>query len=276
MTEQMAPLIPEQRRQEILRRLRQAQVLSYHQLTELLGVSHMTIRRDIAALEKLGSVEVTPGGAKIATRLLREPERAEKIGSDRAAKTAMARAAAAMVTDSMTVYLDAGTTVQAMRPFLDGARDLTVVSNDLATVADFCDHPGVDLICLGGRVEVSNRSTVGRLATLALRELSLDVAFLSSSSWDVEHGVSTPVEAKVDVKRAALAAATTSVLVAGSAKYGRFARYRALRLEEIDTIVTDDELSDEAAGLVEGVGVTLVRAGAGDGGIGAGSGDGVA
>lgn len=255
------PLIPEQRRAEILRHLRHEQVLSYHQLTELLGVSHMTIRRDIATLEKQGTVEATPGGAKLATRLLREPDRTEKAGTDLAAKIAMARVAAAMVADSMTIYLDAGTTIQAVRPFLDGVRDLTVVSNDLATVADFCDHPNVDLICLGGRVETANRSTAGRLAALALGELSLDLAFLSSSSWDVKHGVTTPVEAKVVVKRAALAAATTSVLVAGSAKYGRFARYRALRLDEIDTIVTDEGLDDEAAEQIAAAGTSLVRAG---------------
>lgn len=254
------PLIPAQRRQMILRHLRQAQVLSYHQLTELLGVSHMTIRRDIAALEKEGSVEATAGGAKMATRLLREPDRVEKAAADRVEKTAMARAAATMITDSMTVYLDAGTTIQAIRPFLDDVHDLTIVSNDLGTIADFLDHPSVDLICLGGRVETANHSTVGRLATLALRELSLDLALLSSSSWDCRHGVTTPVEAKVDVKRAAMAAATTSVLVAGSAKFGRFARYRVLGLDELDTIITDDGLDDDAAAEVTAAGTPLVRA----------------
>ncbi|ALE73355.1 Transcriptional repressor of the fructose operon, DeoR family [Pseudonocardia sp. Ae168_Ps1] len=253
------PLIPEQRRQEILRLLRQSQVLSFNQLTEQLGVSHMTVRRDVEALAKQGAVESTPGGARLASRLLREPDRDEKAVADRPEKEAMAVAAAAMVTDGMTVYLDAGTTVQAMRPHLGHLRELTVVSNDLATVADFLDHPGVDLICLGGRVERENRSTAGRLATLALKELSLDVAFLSSSSWDVGHGVTTPVEAKVDVKRAALAAAGSTVLVAGSSKYGRFARYRVLRLDEVDTVITDDGLGDAAAGEIEGSGAELVR-----------------
>lgn len=263
------PLIPEQRQQEILRHLRHEQVLSYRQLTELLGVSHMTIRRDIASLEKQGDVEVTPGGAKIVTRLLREPDRTEKAVTDRAGKTAMAREAAMMVTDSMTIYLDAGTTLQAIRPFLDGRSDLTVVSNDLATVADFFDHPGVDLICLGGRVETANRSTAGRLAALTLRELSLDIAFLSSSSWDVSHGVTTPVEAKIDVKRAALAAATTSVLVAGSPKFGRYARYRVLRLDELDRIVTDDGLDDDSAAEITATGTQLTRANCGDSSDGA-------
>lgn len=219
----------------------------------------MTVRRDVEALARQGAVESTPGGARLAGRLLRESARDVKAGVDRPEKEAMARAAAAMVADGMTVYLDAGTTVQAMCPHLADRRDLTVVSNDLATVADLFDHPGVDLICLGGRVERENRSTAGRLATLALRELSLDVAFLSSSSWDLAHGVTTPVEAKVDVKRAALAASGSTVLVAGSSKYGRTARYRALRLDEIGTIVTDDRLTGDAVTELAGCPAELVR-----------------
>ena len=140
-------------------------------------------------------------------------------------------------------------------------RDLTVVSNDLALCADFCDHPSVDLICVGGRVETGE--PVDRRAgspRWRWRELSLDIAFLSSSSWDVRHGVTTPVEAKVEVKRAAMASATTSVLVAGSAKFGRFARYRVLRLDEIDTVICDPALDESDAARIEGLGVDVVRA----------------
>lgn len=88
-------------------------------------------------------------------------------------------------------------------------------------------------------------------------ELSLDVAFISSNSWDLSHGVTTPVEAKIDAKRAAIAAAETSVLVAGSSKYGRFGKYRALRLDELDTVVTDDGLPADAAVALRDAGVAL-------------------
>lgn len=244
---QTAPLIPEQRRESILRHLQTSHVLSYRQLTDLLGVSQMTIRRDVAALEEAGRVTATPGGAKLVSRLIEEPSRAIKQAAGVAEKAAIARVAAAMVRDSMTVYLDAGTTVQAMRPYLQDVSGLTVVTNDLATVQAFLDHPTADLICIGGRVDKANLSTMGRLTRLALSELSLDLAFISSSSWDLTHGVTTPVEAKLEVKRAAIEAAETSVLVADSSKYGRFGRYRALRLNELDTVVTDDSLPEVAA-----------------------------
>lgn len=76
-----------------------------------------------------------------------------------------------------------------MSPYLQDRKDLTIVSNDLATATAFLDYPGIDLICVGGRVDRGNKSMIGRLAALTLAELSLDIAFLSSSSWDVQHGV---------------------------------------------------------------------------------------
>lgn len=259
---QTTPLIPEQRRESILEHLLRERVLSFRQLTELIGVSQMTIRRDIAALETDGLVRATPGGAMLASRLIVEPTRAVKQESDVAEKQAIAREAAALVRDHMTVYLDAGTTVQAMRPHLEDVADLTVVTNDLVTVQAFVDHPSVDLIVIGGRVDRGNQSTMGRLTRLTLAELSLDLAFISSSSWDLAHGVTTPVEAKIEPKRAALAVAERSVLVADSSKYGRFGKYRALRLSELQTVITDAGLPADAADVLRDTGVELVLASA--------------
>ncbi|MBB4685753.1 DeoR/GlpR family DNA-binding transcription regulator [Amycolatopsis jiangsuensis] len=256
------PLIPEQRRDLILGHLRRDSVLSYRQLAALVGVSHMTVRRDVAELERQGRVVATQGGAKIVARLAAEPPRTEKAGADVAQKDAMARYAATLVRESMTIYLDAGTTLQALRPHLDGFGDLTVVTNDLVIAASYVDHPSIEIITLGGRVEKRNQSTVGRLPALALRELSLDIAFLSTSSWDLRRGVTIPAESKVDPKQAAVAAAETSVLVAASSKYGSFARYRILGLAELDLVITDGGLLDAQLAEIEAEsGVEVHRAG---------------
>ena len=254
-----SPLIPEQRRQQILDLLRTEPVLSYRQLTEQLGVSHMTVRRDVAALDEQGRARATQGGVAALTRLLEEPPRAAKAQVNVSAKSAIAKAAAAMVTDSMTLYLDAGTTVQAMRPLLQERKDLTVVTNDLGTAGAFLDHPSVDLICVGGRIDVANQSMIGRLAALTLAELSLDLAVISTSSWDAKHGITTPVEAKIDPKRAAMAAATESVLLADAGKFGHFAKYRVARLDEFDAIVTDEALPAEDVVAVKELGPRVVE-----------------
>ena len=90
-----APLIPEQRRESIVEHLQRERVLSYRQLTDLLGVSQMTVRRDVATLEDEGRVTATPGGAKLTPRLLVEASREVKQDVDVAQKRAIAREAIA-------------------------------------------------------------------------------------------------------------------------------------------------------------------------------------
>ncbi|OII15259.1 DeoR family transcriptional regulator [Curtobacterium sp. MCBA15_009] len=252
------PLIPEQRRDRIVRHLRQDSVLSYRQLAALLGVSHMTVRRDIAELEEQGRVIATQGGAKSVARVATEPPRTEKSTTEVREKDAVAARAAGMVRESMTVYLDAGTTVQAMRPHLDHLHDLTIVTNDLVIAASYLDHPTIEVIVVGGRLDKQNQSTVGRLPSIVLAELSIDIAFLSTSSWDLRRGVTIPSESKVEPKQAAARAASTTVLVATSSKYGTFGRYRVMGLDALTTVVTDAGLPRAEADAVERDGGTTV------------------
>ncbi len=92
MSDNEAPLIPDQRREELMRLLRRDSVLSVHQLVELLGVSHMTVRRDIAALEREGRAFSVAGGVRLVTSAPHEPTFAAKISTETAEKTAIARA----------------------------------------------------------------------------------------------------------------------------------------------------------------------------------------
>ncbi len=235
-------------------------MLSVRELTDALGVSHMTVRRDIEVLERSGRVHSVPGGVRLASHLGLEPARLEKETVDVGHKSAMARAAADLVTDDMTVYLDAGTTLLAMVPHLLARQHLTVVTNDFSTLAEMIGAEQIDVIHTGGLLDHRNRSSVGRLAAGTMRQLNVDIAFLSSSSWDASRGVTTPHEAKVDVKRAALDVAARSVLVAGSIKYGLFATHRVAELGELDTILTDDALPDSAASAIRDRGTELVLA----------------
>ena len=248
-------MIPDQRREFLLRQLHQRTVLSVHELTELLSVSHMTVRRDIAALERAGKVFSVPGGVRLASQLRAEPSYDDKSVTDLPNKTAMAREAAGLIADGMTLYLDAGTTLLQMAPDLRD-RDLTVVTNDFNMTAALLDSD-VDLVHIGGRVEHRNRSTVGTLATGILTQVNIDLAFISTSSWDRHRGSTTPSESKVVVKRAAMASAATSVLVAGSDKYGTVGMYRVADLPEFDIVITDEDLAPAAAAGIRDRGVDL-------------------
>ena len=260
MSENDAPLIPDQRREELMRLLRRDSVLSVHQLVELLGVSHMTVRRDIAALEREGRAFSVPGGVRLVTSVSHEPTFASKVDIETAEKQSIALACENMLHDDMLVYLDAGTTTGALVPTIRTLSGMTVITNDFAIVDQLSSATHVQVIHVGGRLDHANRSSVGWLAAETLRRLNIDIAFISTSSWDIGRGVTTPSELKVEVKVAAVSSASESVLVATSSKFGTFGMYRVLPLRRFDRIVTDSHLPDAAADGIRDLGVGLTMA----------------
>lgn len=256
------PLIPEQRHQEILRLLRGAGVLSIRHLGERLNVSHMTIRRDIATLEESGRVIPVQGGVRLSGALGSEPprERGSRVGLELPRKHAIGRRAAEFVEDDMVVFLDAGTTCEAIVPFLLGRRGLTVVTNDFFTVLALLPHPEITTIHTGGIVDASSGSASGPLAAATVAGLSLDLFFVSTGAWDLAHGVTTPETDKVLLKHSAREAASTCVLVADSTKFGLFERFKALPLDALDGIVSDCGLPEGSRTSVLDCGLELALA----------------
>ena len=252
------PLIPEQRHQEILRLLRSTGVVSNRQIVDVLGVSHMTVRRDIATLEEAGQVVSVQGGVRLADWKGTEPprERRSRAVLELPRKRAVAERASELVDDDTTLFLDAGTTCEAMIPFLAVRRGLTVVTNDFFVVTALLEYPEIETIHTGGVVDTSSGSSSGSIAAATLSGISLDVAFLSTGTWDLAHGVTTPVTDKVVLKRSAMEAAR-SVLVADSTKFGTYERFKVAPLDAFDVIVSDTGLPIEGREAVEGVGVDL-------------------
>ncbi|KKB61997.1 cytochrome C [Robbsia andropogonis] len=257
---QVAPMIPDQRRESILRQLRQHGVLSVHQLMEMFGCSHMTVRRDISVLEREGHAYSVPGGVRIASQLSAEPSHQLKSMVEPAEKQGIARCAAEMLQTGMTVYLDAGTTTLSIVPHLAKLENMTVITNDFPIVEALVESPHVKVIHVGGVLDHSNRSSVGPLAAATLLHLYSDIAFISSSSWDLQRGLTTPAALKVEVKRAAMHSASRTALVTTSSKYGTFGTYKISPLEDFDLVITDSALPDAVAARLRDANVGLVLA----------------
>lgn len=254
------PMIPDQRREMMLRQLRKHQVLSVHQLMEMFRCSHMTVRRDIALLEREGRAYSVTGGVRIASQVHTEPSHQLKAVAELPRKQAMARLAATLLRPDMTVYLDAGTSTLEIVPHLVALAGMTVVTNDFGIVAALADATHVSVIHTGGLLDHPNRSCVGGLAVATLRRIATDVAFLSASAWDPHRGITTPSALKVEVKQVAMQSASRTVLIASSSKYGTFSMYRIANLDQFDTIVSDAGLGAAAADGIREQGVELMLA----------------
>lgn len=221
--------------------------MGVQELTELLGVSTMTVYRDIAALEREGLVHATKGGVRLPSDIYVEPSFVTKAEQDRHEKAAIAEAASHLLHDDMVIYIDAGTTTGALAPYLDEHSGLTVITNDFVIVERLSSYQGIHLIHVGGNVEVQNRSTSGPLAAATASVLNTDAAFISTSSWDIAHGVTTPSQPKVALKTTAIKRTSLAVLMATSSKFGSFGVYTVCPLTSFDRVITDSKLSTNAA-----------------------------
>lgn len=238
-------MIPIERRRAILRLLRTQGTATIAELVDLLGVSHMTVRRDILVLEKQGRVVPVSGGVALPERLLLDASHTVKTGLAQEAKRAIARVAATMVTPGDLVFLDAGTTGLALAQELAQRTDLVLLTNDLTTASFLSAHCACTLYTTGGKVDLANMSMEGDLTAQTIGSFNIDIAFLSTPAFDLR-GISVPSGAKRVVKEAIVANAAKTVLVTDATKYGRVAALRSVRLTDLDGIITDSSLPESA------------------------------
>lgn len=238
-------MIPVERHQQILALVAERGVVSIAELTERLGVSHMTIRRDVQKLEEQGAVLSVSGGVRSTERLAAEPSHQDKTLMYSSQKNAIGMAAALHIPRNSCIYLDAGTTTLALARQLEARDDLLVVTNDFVIANFLIESCQCKMIHSGGTLCRENRYCVGDAAARALRNLSIDIAFISASCWG-PRGISTPDEDKVVVKRAVSEVSSKRVLLADASKYGKIATYLALPLTDFDAVITDTGLASTA------------------------------
>ncbi len=234
-------MIPAERQRTILALLDKQEILSIAELTQQLGVSHMTVRRDIAKLEEKGEVFSVAGGVQRMQAVREELGHQVKATQNLAIKRALGEACRERVPPRATVYLDAGTTLLEVAKVLADRDDLLIVTNDFFIAAYLADHGKGQLYHTGGLVDRDNHSCVGELAARFLHGLNIDVAFISASCWN-PRGISSPSQDKVMVKRAIARVARQSILVCDSSKFGRTGTFMAMETAEFDAILSDPDL----------------------------------
>lgn len=255
-------MIPEERRDYIYRYVYEKNIVSIKELIETMDVSHMTIRRDIQILEAEGKVLSINGGIKLNDRLMLELAYEDKAELHHKSKVAIGKIAAKMIEPGLTIYLDAGTThFQIAREIMNtSCLQLTIVTNDYSICNYLMDKPHIHLYHIGGLVDQRNKSSIGSIAAQFFDSINIDIAFLSSSSWDVERGLSTPDEGKAMVKKAVMKASRRRILACDKSKYGKYGMFHVCQMKELTDVICDDLPDEVIQGLVQqGVEVHLAE-----------------
>ncbi len=257
-------MLASERRSRILADLDRRGSVRVSELVAVLGVSDMTVRRDLDALQREGELDKVHGGAtRRATRSTDEPGFDAKSSRKRAQKEAIGAAAAALVEPGSAMAISAGTTTHAMAQHLS-ALDVTVVTNSVwvADVLHTASHTAgrTDLtVLLTGGLRTPSDALVGPIAINALRSLHVDMAFLGVHGMDAVTGFTTPNLMESETNRALAACARRVVVVADSSKWGVLGLSSFAALSEADMLVSDTGLGREARSvLTEQVGELLL------------------
>ncbi len=246
-------MLARQRQALILARVREAGAVRVADLVRELGVSDMTIRRDLEALHDRGLLEKVHGGATALTEgALFEPGFKAKSALQQAEKEAIAEAAAAYVEPGSAVALSAGTTTFALARRLTEIPRLTIVTNsvpvtDVLYQAGRADHT----IILTGGVRTPSDALVGPFAVAALRTIHVDIVFMGVHGMDARSGFTTPNLLEAEANRALIETGRRLVVVADHTKWGVVGISSIARLDEADVLITDAGLPDDARRALE-------------------------
>jgi len=232
-------------------------------LTQRLGVSDMTIRRDLEVLAREGLIEKVHGGAVMpGTSAGQEPALDSKLTFAQPEKADIARTAAALVRPGSAIALTGGSTTFALAQCLIDVPGLTIVTNSLRISNLFTSRPdGTTVPVLTGGVPVLSDTLVGPVADLTIRSLRFDLVFTGCYGIDPDAGLTTPNLAEAETNRAFIRAGRRLVVLADHTKWGVTSLSSFASLSEVAVLVTDDMLRPEAVDQArEHVGEVMVAA----------------
>jgi DeoR/GlpR family transcriptional regulator of sugar metabolism len=242
------PALARQRQTQILERVREEGAVRVADLVRSLGVSDMTVRRDLEVLHERGLVEKVHGGATaIEGSSLFEPGFTVKSSLMQVEKALIAGTAAGLVTPGTAIAISAGTTTFALARRLTDVPGLTVLTNSVP-VADvlYRDGRSDQTVILSGGVRTPSDALVGPFAVEVIRSLHVDTVFMGSHGIDYRTGLTTPNILEAETNRALIEAGRRLIVLADHTKWGIIGISSVARLEDADTIITDSGL-DQAA-----------------------------
>ena len=243
-------MLAAQRRSMILGALSRDGTVRVTDLVELLGVSDMTVRRDLVSLHREGLLEKVHGGAMaVAEPSSSEPGFAAKSVRRQLEKEAIAAAAAQLVHEGMAIAVSAGTTTHALTRHLARVPNLTVVTNSV-WVADELHRTGdsTTSVLLTGGLRTPSDALVGPVAVSSLRSLHVDAFFMGVHGMDVRAGFSTPNLLESETNRAMIERSRRLIVCADSTKWGVVGLSSIASLSQAAVLVTDSGLSAQASG----------------------------
>jgi len=248
------------RREEIKSMFRTQGEIKLKELEEKFpNCSSMTLRRDIKYLEEQGLVRRTRGGAVAMSNimLVTEDDYQKRSMFNTKKKVEVAKKAVNIFQRGSSMYIDAGSTMMFLaREIPDEYCSILTSGVNIAMELMKKNIPIITMI--GGEIDRTSMSVAGVNSSDFISSINIDIAFMATSGFTQNSGMTCGTYTECDIKRAVLRRARKKVVLIDSTKYGKNMPFTFANLEDIDIVVCDDELCDEAVALIKDSGCILL------------------
>jgi DeoR/GlpR family transcriptional regulator of sugar metabolism len=248
----------EERHLKIVRIIQEKEKVSIAELSHEVGVSEITIRRDLQDLSERGMIHRVYGGAIIAEANLIDPPVLQRIQKEKVYKESIGCAAASLIKDGESVFIGSGSTTAYVARNLVNRKRLAVITNALNVGMEFSSSEGVTVIVIGGMLRPSELSLIGHIADQALHEVRVDKVIMGITAISVTAGLSNDYLPEVMTDRAIFGMAPEVILVADHTKFGKVASGYVAPLNQITTLITDCETNISFLDEIRNMGINVI------------------
>lgn len=245
------------RLEEINKELRNKKVMSIKELAGILDVSEMTVRRDVAELEKNNVVDVFFGGVSLSETGPQYYQIEKEVGRMMDEKKRIARKAVSLIEPLDVILIDTGSTTGLMIDYLPDNMNHIVYCYALNIINGVCSRPNLSVVTCGGYFHRNTYMFESEEGADLLRKAQLNKIFMAARGISKEKGITTAEPYEIEMKKAALSASEDKILLADSTKFGKAWYAKYADLSEFNIIITDDKLDDMYRKIIEDMGITL-------------------
>lgn len=253
------PMVMAERRDRIVELINREGTVTFSQLKcEFPEVSEMTLRTDLKTLDQQRLIIRVHGGAKsVGFAVGTDDLLARRVGRRSTEKTIIAQKAVELVHPGHTIFIDSGSTTTALAAAMEDM-ELLVFTNSLTVASELARLERIKTFVVGGRLNRYSKSTTGARAVEAVRTLTFDRVFLGVTGYQRGEGFSCGSDDEAVFKSTLVERAHKCIVLMDSSKEGRPSTFRVCGLPNVNTVVSDGDLSGDFITACEDAGVTLL------------------
>ena len=250
-----------ERHKYILEKLEKFGFIRITDVAEELGVTKVTVRKDVKILESKGLLFKVHGSARLANPHIADRDLMTKSTLNRESKSRIAERAAQMIEDGDSIMISAGSTAYALAEAirnLNPAPSINVVTPFLKVSALLNEVDNIQVEQLGGKVYKKSFATRGETASASLGDMVCSKFFVGVDGFDPDFGITTSTIEEALLSRKMMAAASKAIVIADSSKFGHHGFGRITAIDGVDVVITDTDISPEMVKIIEEAGIELI------------------